>query len=119
MDPYASHHDRNILCEEVEVLEDKEEDEVEGHARDQDTSFGQRIANDQNAKPVINSGGGCNEEQKAPIPVAIEHIAGNQEQAVLEFWPSSENPVHGIDHAEEHEKSKAIEQQRMKSLSVK
>ena len=65
--------------------------------------------NDQHTQPVVDRGGSCDEEQEAPIPVAIEYVAGDQEQAVLGFGPSSENPVNGIDHTEEDKESKAIE----------
>lgn len=116
MDPDASHHDHKVLYKEVEVLEDKEKAEVEGHARNQDASFLQRIMNEQHTQPVVNCGRSCDEDQKAPIPVTIEDVAGDQEQAVLDFWPSSENPVNGIHKTEEREEREAVEYQRARFL---
>ena len=93
MDPDASHHHHKVLYEEVEVLEDKEQAEVEGHARDQDASFLQRIMNEQHTQPVVNCGRRCDEEQKAPIPVPVEYVASDQEHAVLEFVVSPQHTI--------------------------
>ena len=67
------------------------------------------MLNDQTPQPVVEGGRSCDEEQKAPIPVAVEDIAGDQQQTVLEFRPLPKGPVADVHRAKEQEESQAIE----------
>lgn len=94
---------------EAEVFEGAEEADVEDE-REREPAFARRVAGglmDAATDDVIDDGGEADEQEEAPIPPAVEDIAGDEEQAVL---PAVREPrVQGGDDGEKGPEGEGVE----------
>ena len=97
-------HDQ-IVRKEIEVFEEPQHAQTRGHAdhhRDFAAALVVACIPDNQPGGVVDGRGDENQREKAPIPPAIEKVAGNQQQDVLA--PMGQGPIEAVDHQKENQK---------------
>ena len=110
VEPQRFQQDGQAVREEVEILEEAEDAEVEDGAGGDPALAGAERggAGEGLPDPVIRGRRERQQEQEAPIPGAVEQIAGGEQQAVLAAVRQKQ--VEQEDGREEDEECQAVEQ---------